>query len=102
MIVGITTSDSSEYRYVRGQLRRYRERVTVLGLNENHNHDVKNIFKSAERVKPPFGCEELRIMASFVLQSLSHDFAYRLAQRHGLANPKNAHNATEVRSAVKT
>jgi len=44
---GLETHDSGEYRYVRGQLRRNRERVTVLGLNENHNHDVKNIFKSA-------------------------------------------------------
>jgi hypothetical protein len=44
---GLETHDSGEYRYVRGQLRRNRERVTVLGLNQNHNHDVKNIFKSA-------------------------------------------------------
>jgi transposase len=44
---GLETHDSGEYRYVRGQLRRNRERVTVLGLNENHNHDLKNIFKSA-------------------------------------------------------
>ena len=44
---GLETHDSGEYRYVRGQLRRNRERVTVLGLNQNHNHDLKNIFKSA-------------------------------------------------------
>ena len=44
---GLETHDSGEYRYVRGRLRRNRERVTVLGLNENHNHDLKNIFKSA-------------------------------------------------------
>jgi len=44
---GLETHDSGEYRYVRGHLRRNRERVTVLGLNENHNHDLKNIFKSA-------------------------------------------------------
>jgi len=44
---GLETHDSGEYRYVKGQLRRNRERVTVLGLNENHNHDLKNIFKSA-------------------------------------------------------
>ena len=44
---GLETHDSGEYRYVRGQLRRNRERITVLGLNENHNHDLKNIFKSA-------------------------------------------------------
>src|ERR1700757_1719532 len=44
---GLETHDSGEYRFVKGQLRRNRERVTVLGLNENHNHDLKNIFKSA-------------------------------------------------------
>ena len=44
---GLETHDSGEYRYVRGQLRRNRERVTVLGLNENHNHDVKNLLKGA-------------------------------------------------------
>ena len=44
---GLETHDSGEYRFVKGQLRRNRERVTVLGLNQNHNHDLKNIFKSA-------------------------------------------------------
>ena len=44
---GLETHDSGEYRYVKGHLRRNRERVTVLGLNENHNHDLKNLFKSA-------------------------------------------------------
>jgi ParB family chromosome partitioning protein len=42
----------------------------------------------AKRVKPPFGCEELRIVARFLLQSMSHDLACRLAKRHGLENPK--------------
>jgi ParB family chromosome partitioning protein len=41
-----------------------------------------------KRVKAPFGCEELRIVARFLLQSLSHDLACRLAKRHGLENPK--------------
>ena len=36
---GLETHDSGEYRFVKGQLRRNRERATVLGLNENHNHD---------------------------------------------------------------
>src|ERR1700746_3380314 len=44
-VFGLETHDSGEYRFVKGQLRRNRERVTVLGLNENHNHDLKNIFK---------------------------------------------------------
>src|SRR5487761_355857 len=43
----IETHDSGEYRYVRGKLRRNRERITVRGLNGNHNHDLKNLFKGA-------------------------------------------------------
>jgi len=42
----------------------------------------------AKRVKPPFGAEELRIVARFLLRSMSHDLACRLAKRHGLENPK--------------
>lgn len=43
----LQTHDSGEYRYGRGKLRRNRERVTVLGLSNNHNHDLKNLFKGA-------------------------------------------------------
>jgi hypothetical protein len=32
---------------VRGKLHRNRERITVRGLNRNHNHDLKNLFKGA-------------------------------------------------------
>ena len=41
------THDGGEYRWVRGKLQRNRERITVRGLNDNHNKDVKNLFKSA-------------------------------------------------------
>jgi hypothetical protein len=43
----VETHDSGEYRFVRGKLRRNRERITVRGLNHNHNHDLKNLFKGA-------------------------------------------------------
>jgi ParB family chromosome partitioning protein len=45
-----------------------------------------------KRVKPQFGSEELRMVAQFVLGSLSHELACRLAKRHGLQNPKDAHD----------
>jgi len=39
----VETHDSGEYRYVRGKRQRNRERVSVRGLNDNHNkQDVKN------------------------------------------------------------
>ena len=43
----VQTHDSGEYRSVRGKLQRNRERMTVRGLNGNHNRDLKNLFKSA-------------------------------------------------------
>ncbi len=43
----VETHDSGEYRYVRGKPQRNRERITVRGLNDNHNKDLKNLFKGA-------------------------------------------------------
>jgi transposase len=43
----VQTYDSGEYRMVRGKRQRNRERITVRGLNRNHNHDVKNLLKGA-------------------------------------------------------
>ena len=45
-----------------------------------------------KRVKSQFGSEELRMVAQFVLRSLSHELACRLAKRHGLQNPKDAND----------
>ena len=45
--LAIETHSSAEYRYVEGQLRRSKKSLMLRGLNENHNHDLKAIFKSA-------------------------------------------------------
>ena len=45
-----------------------------------------------KRVKPEFGTEELRMVARFVLRSLSHELVCRVAKRHGFQNPKDAHD----------
>jgi ParB family chromosome partitioning protein len=45
-----------------------------------------------KRVKPQLGTEELRIVTHFVLRSLSHELACRLAKRHGMQDPKDAHD----------
>src|SRR6516164_7998183 len=45
--MGLETHDSGEYRAVKGQLQRAKKQATVRGLNENHNHDLKDIFKGA-------------------------------------------------------
>jgi transposase len=43
----VQTYDSGEYRIVRGKRQRNRERITVRGLNKNHNPDLKNLLKGA-------------------------------------------------------
>jgi len=45
--LALRTYTSGEYRFVRGQLERSPKAVAVRGLNLNHNHDLKNIFKGA-------------------------------------------------------
>jgi hypothetical protein len=45
--LGLETHDSAQYRYVEGQLQRSRKPQQLRGLNQNHNHDLKRIFKGA-------------------------------------------------------
>ena len=45
--LALKTYTSGEYRFVGGQLKRSKKAVTIRGLNKNHNHDLKNIFKGA-------------------------------------------------------
>jgi transposase len=45
--LGLETHDSGQYRAVQGQLRRSKKPVTLRGLNKDHNHDLKDIFKGA-------------------------------------------------------
>src|SRR2546427_6047184 len=45
--LGLETRDSGEYHYVQGQLRRRKKQVSIRGLNKDHNHDLKGLFKAA-------------------------------------------------------
>jgi len=47
---GIETHSSAEYRYVDGKLQRSNKQISIRGLNRNHNHDLKNLFKSAATI----------------------------------------------------
>ena len=47
---GIETYSSAEHRYVQGELQRSKKPVSIRGLNRNHNHDLKNLFKSAATI----------------------------------------------------
>jgi hypothetical protein len=44
---GIETRSSADYRSVEGQLQRAKKQVSIRGLNQNCNHDLKNLFKGA-------------------------------------------------------
>jgi transposase len=45
--LAVETRNSAQYRYVDGQLQRSKKPQQVRGLNQNHNHAMKQIFKSA-------------------------------------------------------
>ena len=45
--LALETRSSADYRMVNGQLERRKKPVLIRGLNLNHNHDLKNLFKSA-------------------------------------------------------
>jgi transposase len=44
---GIETCSSADHRYVEGQLERSKKPALIRGLNQNCNHDLKNLFKGA-------------------------------------------------------
>lgn len=43
--LALETRISAEYRYVQGQLRRSKRVLSIRGLNKDHNHDLKGLFK---------------------------------------------------------
>jgi len=45
--LALRTRASGEYRFREGQLQRSKKSPTVRGLNPDHNHDLKGLFKSA-------------------------------------------------------
>ena len=45
--LALETRISGEHRYVKGQLQRSKKLVSIRGLNKDHNHDLKGLFKAA-------------------------------------------------------
>src|SRR6266478_5230315 len=45
--LGIETRSSADHRSVDGQLERAKKQISIRGLNQNCNHDLKNLFKGA-------------------------------------------------------
>ena len=57
--LALQTRASGEYRVTGGQLQRAKRQPSLRGLNENHNHELKALFKStatrASTAAGPFG-----------------------------------------------
>src|SRR5437879_9821446 len=45
--LGIETRSSADHQSVDGQLERAKKQISIRGLNQNCNHDLKNLFKGA-------------------------------------------------------
>jgi transposase len=45
--LGLETRSSADYQQIEGQLKRSHKKVLIRGLNVDHNHDLKNLFKGA-------------------------------------------------------
>lgn len=73
--LALETRSSADYRFVNGQLERTRKPVWIRGLNLNHNHDLKNLFKSAATtasVRPgPFGTFYQGLLAKGMLPAMA-------------------------------
>ena len=54
--LALETRSSADFGFVNGQLQRKKKPVFIRGLNRNHNHDLKNLFKSA--APPPAAAPE--------------------------------------------
>jgi transposase len=44
--LGVKTESSGDYAFQNGELRQSKKNFTTRGLKENHNHDLKHLFKS--------------------------------------------------------
>jgi transposase len=57
--LALQTRASGEYRFAAGELQRLKRQPSLRGLNQNHNHDLKELFKStatqASVSSGPFG-----------------------------------------------
>src|SRR5262245_11179444 len=81
---GTKNLHSGEYRIVGSQLKRSKKALAIRGLNRNHNHDLKNVFKGAATLAAatpgPFqnfyeACLERGVKASMARLTLARKIA---------------------------
>jgi transposase len=66
--LGIETRDSAQYRFVRGQLQRAKKPQQIRGLNRNHNHEMKEIFKASRDPSQLWGGSIARVLCGIAGQ----------------------------------
>jgi transposase len=72
---GIETHSSAEHRYVQGELQRSKKQISIRGLNRNHNHDLKNLFKSAATIAAAKPGPFQEFYAALVTQGIKPEMA---------------------------
>jgi transposase len=73
--LGIETHSSAEHRYVQGELQRSKKQISIRGLNRNHNHDLKNLFKSAATIAAAKPGPFQEFYAALVTQGIKPEMA---------------------------
>ena len=97
--LAIETRSSADHSYVDGQSRAAKKQVSLRGLNRNHNHELKNIFKGAAIIaatKP----------GDLALGGVTCAFVYDLSVSNNMSLPRclvsEAENDTEpVKSVIR-
>jgi transposase len=73
--LGIETHSSADHCYVDGNLQRSKKQVSIRGLNRNHNHDLKNLFKSAATLAAAKAGPFQEFYAALVAQGMKPEMA---------------------------
>jgi transposase len=73
--LGIETHSSADHRYVDGQLQPSKKQVSLRGLNRNHNHELKNIFKGAAIIAATKSGPFQEFYAALVAQGMRPEMA---------------------------
>jgi transposase len=73
--LALQTRASGEYRFAAGELQRSKRQPSLRGLNQNHNHDLKDLFKStatrASASSGPFGDFYAALLATGMKPSMA-------------------------------
>ena len=73
--LALQTRVSGEYRFIAGELQRSKIQPSLRGLNQNHNHDLKELFKStatkASASSGPFGDFYAALLATGMKPSMA-------------------------------